>query len=216
MKKVLLLVLTVMLVSAFLMASGPSQRIVRLTIINKSGNEVMMKLEGSDLGKQFYYLTIPAGTKTNPKVSSFTILEDVYTRTTWYGMGKYTQCIGISNYGQLVMSSNVRLTFTDCYAYPFRTEKFFTPFGNIKIPALNNGEPTMEKVAFFYKTELGTSPRWDLDEDQDDYKGYGGLNVYWKRGCGNNSYYWLTTVNRVPQRGLCQWRYVYADLPGEK
>jgi hypothetical protein len=211
MKKVILLVLTVVLVSAFLMASGPSLRMVRLTIINKSGNDVMMKLEGSDIGKQFYYLTIPAGTKTFPNVSTFTVLEDVYTRTTWYGAGKYTQCMGISNYGLLVISSNIRLTFTDCYAYPFRTENYY----GFKIPALNNGEPTMEKVAFFYKTELGTSPRWGLDEDQDDYHGFA-LNVYWKRGCGNNSYYMLTTVNRVPQRGLCQWRYVYADLPGEK
>jgi len=49
MKKVMLLVVTVMLISAFLMASGPSLRIVRLTVINKSGNEVMIKLEGSDL-----------------------------------------------------------------------------------------------------------------------------------------------------------------------
>jgi len=211
MKKVILLVLTVIMVSALLMASGPSQRIVRLTIINKSGNEVMMKLEGSDIGKQFYYLTIPAGTKTNPKVSSFTILEDVYTRTTWYGMGKYTQCIGISNYGQLVVSSNVRLTFTDCYAYPFRTMNYY----GMSFPQVNSGEPTMEKVAFFYSTMLGTEPRWKLDEDQDDYHG-SALNVYWKRGCGNNSYYWLTTANRVPLRNLCQWRYLYDLLPGEK
>ena len=52
MKKVMLLVLTVMLVSAFLMASGPSLRLVRLVVINKSGNDVMIKLEGSVEGKQ--------------------------------------------------------------------------------------------------------------------------------------------------------------------
>ena len=205
MKKVMLLVLTVMLVSAFLMASGPSLRIVRLTVINKSGNEVMMKLEGSDLGKQFYYLTIEAGTKTFPVVSSFTVLEDVYTRTTWYGEGKYAQCVGTSSSGQLVMASNVRLTFTDCYTKPMRN------VGSAAAPvwAVNNGEPTMEKVAFYQTTRLGQGQWWNPDEDQDDWGGYGGLNVYWKRGCGNSSYYWYKSSQRVPTRGLCQWRYLY-------
>jgi hypothetical protein len=202
MKKVMLLVLTVMLISAFLMASGPSLRIVRLTIINKSGNEVMMKLEGSDLGKQFYYLTAAAGTKTFPTVSSFTVLEDVYSRTTWYGEGKYAQCVGVSSSGQLVMDKNVRLTFTDCYTVPRRwsqDEKW----------EVNNGEPSQEKVAYFQTTRLGQGQWWGYDEDQDDWGGYGGLNVYWKRGCGNNSYFWDTSSQRVPTRGLCQWRYLY-------
>ena len=209
MKKVMLLVLTVMLISAFLMASGPSLRVVRLTIINKSGNEVMIKLEGSDLGKQFYYLTAAAGTKTFPVVSSFTVLEDIYTRTTWYGEGKYSQCVGTSSSGQLVMASNVRLTFTDCYVEPKRWN------GDQSKWEVNNGEPTMEKVAFYKTTRLKQGSWWGTDEDQDDWGGYGGLNIYWKRGCGNNSYYWFTTANRVPLRGLCQWRYVYKEFPGE-
>jgi hypothetical protein len=120
MKKVMLLVLTVMLISAFLMASGPRLKIVKLTIINKSGNEVMMKLEGSDVGKQFYYLTIPAGDKEWPTVKVFTVLEDVYTRTTWYGEGENAICTGLSSSGVLVMDRQNRLTFTTCYAPPLR------------------------------------------------------------------------------------------------
>ena len=101
MKKVMLLVLIVMLASAFLMASGPALRIVKLTVINKSGNEVMIKLEGSDVGKQFYYLTIPQGSKAWPHVEVFTVLEDVYKRTTWYGEGN-PLCTGLSNTGYLL------------------------------------------------------------------------------------------------------------------
>jgi hypothetical protein len=132
MKKVMLLVLTVMLVSAFLMASGPTMDIKRLTVINKSGNDVMIKLEGSDIGQQFYYLTIPAGTKEWPTVQDYTVLEDIYKRTTWYGEGDNAQCVGWSSTGWLNMGRNVRLVFTPCYTDP-----------------PNAGEPTMEKVVYY-------------------------------------------------------------------
>ena len=250
MKKVMLLVLTVMLISAFLMASGPSLRIVRLTVINKSGNEVMIKLEGSDLGKQFYYLTIAAGTKTFPEVATFTVLEDIYKRTTWYGEGQYAQCVGTSSGGMLIMDKNVRLTFTPCWVVPTRTAKkvidtevsvikvcdtasqyydaflchaveaeteevcashpaFCNTYGSketISVRTINNGEPTQEKVVFYQTVKLfdGSSPPWD------DWDPWGSdLNVYWKRGCGNNSYFWYLSSQRVPTRGLCQWRYLY-------
>jgi hypothetical protein len=203
MKKVMLLVLTVMLISAFLMASGPSLRIVRLTIINKSGNDVMMKLEGSDIGKQFYYLTVPAGTKTFPNVSSFTVLEDIYSRTTWYGEGKYAQCVGTSSSGQLVMASNVRLTFTDCYTVPRR----WTQGGTWQV---NNGEPTMEKVVFYQTVVLSSGIQKTKWAGDGDWSPWGSsLNVYWKRGCGNEGWAWYISSKRVPTRGLCQWRYLY-------
>jgi len=135
MKKVMLLVVTVMLISAFLMASGPSLRVVKLTIINKSGNEIMIKLEGSDVGKQFYYLTIPAGDKDWPTVRTFTVLEDYYTRTTWYGEGTAV-CVGMSSSGTLVMDRNNRLVFTPCYSTPKRTYQTdtWTPIQCIENP----------------------------------------------------------------------------------
>jgi len=251
MKKVMLLVLTVMLVSAFLMASGPSLRIVRLEVINKSGNEVMIKLEGSDIGKQFYYLTIAAGTKTFPEVATFTVLEDIYTRTTWYGEGKYAQCVGTSSSGQLVMDKNVRLVFTDCYVIPKRTAKgdWHPPTDGKDVPwycaqneasdicqlvdpaaqdafcaahpgdcvnvggtngyydklvTNNYGEPGMEKVVYYTTVKLTQKMDWD------NWDPWGSsTNVYWKRGCGNNSYFWYISYQRAPYRGLCQWRYLY-------
>jgi hypothetical protein len=211
MKKVMLLVLTVMLVSAFLMASGPSIRMVRLTIINKSGNEVMIKLEGSDLGKQFYYLTIAAGTKSFPEVATFTVLEDIYSRTTWYGEGDNPQCVGTSSSGLLIMDKNVRLTFTPCYVEPKRTwYGYNSDYGDWGFwRAVNNGEPTQEKVVFYQTVRLfdgktDGSP-WDYAEGPWGYKD----NVYFGRGCSNSAYYYYLSTRRVPVRGLCYWRYTY-------
>jgi len=161
----------------------------------------MMKLEGSDIGKQFYYLTVAAGTKTWPEVASFTVLEDVYTRTTWYGEGKYAQCVGVSSGGQLIMDKNVRLTFTDCYTVPRR----WSQDGKWEV---NLGEPSMEKVVYFQTMKLGYGDVKDnWDEAWDPWGS--SLNVYWKRGCGNTGVYWYISSQRVPTRGKCSFRYLY-------
>ncbi len=207
MKKVMLLVVTVMLISAFLMASGPSLRIVRLTVINKSGNEVMIKLEGSDLGKQFYYLTIPAGNKDWPTVEVFTVLEDIYKRTTWYGEGDVPECVGVSNTGWLVMDRNNRLTFTPCYSVPMRTIESYDPVTNkmVYTRVTNAGEPSQEKVLYYeYAYVLSGNRTWLTWDDFD-------VEIL-ARGCG---YSWLQvkdTSKKVPD--LCQWRYQYGGLDG--
>lgn len=204
MKKVILLVLLVMLASTLLMASGPSLRIVKLTIINKSGNEVCLRLEGSELGKQFYYLCVPAGTKSFPYVKVFTVLEDIYTRTTYIGEGANSACVGITSTGQLIMDRNVRLTFVPCFSTPTRTfwwdGKFYS--------ATNNGEPSMEKVVYFQRLNLVQAQPFFDSRTWATGDGYY-VNVYWKRGCGFNDYYWRLATTRVPTRGLCQWRYLY-------
>lgn len=208
MKKVMLLVLTVMLVSAFLMASGPSLRVVKLTVINKSGNEVMIKLEGSDIGKQFYYLTIPAGTKDWPTVEVFTVLEDVYTRTTWYGEGDVAACVGMSSSGLLIMDRNNRLTFTPCYTRPMRTLAVWEkqPDGKMGLTysqVTNSGEPSMEKVVYYVDELVWVVGRGDKDVDTswDTYSRYG-------TKCGNTWIYWDHKSVKVPYK-LCQWRYTY-------
>ena len=204
MKKVMLLVLTVMLVSAFLMASGPSFRIVRLTVINKSGNEVMIKLEGSDVGKQFYYLTIPAGNKDWPTVEVFTVLEDVYKRTTFIGEGANAECVGWTSTGWLVMDRNQRLVFTPCYSVPMRTIASYDPITNkmVYTKVTNAGEPSQEKVVYIkYETVwYGT----DLNAEN-----ITSSNVAARR-CGNLWVGWKTTSTKVPN--LCQWRYIYGGL----
>ncbi len=106
MKKVSLLVLLAILASTLLMAAIPTT-IVRLTIINKSGYDVYMKLEGSAVTQGFYYLTVPAGDRDVPTVKVFTIMTDLYTRTTW-------QCNGAKSTGTLIVDGNLRLTFTPC------------------------------------------------------------------------------------------------------
>jgi len=221
MKKTLLNILVGILIASAIIASGPSLRVVRLTIINKSGNEIFIKLQGSDIGKQFYYLAIPAGTKTLPTVREFTVIEDVYTRATTYGEGKYDQCTGVFTTGRLVMDKNVRLTFTPCaYNPPTRVIARCGPLDLrcVDRKALNFGEPSMEKVfaanwlnvqyvpGSFHKEDW---PTYDQLPDQR-------LNVYWKRGCGFDTYlfYGVTPV-RFPIPGLCRWRYLYDITPDE-
>jgi len=188
MKKVMLLVLTVMLVSAFLMASGPSLRVVKLTVINKSGNDVMIRLEGSDIGKQFYYLTIPAGNKSWPHVEVFTVLEDVYKRTTWYGEGDNPLCVGLESKGALVMDRNNRLVFTPCSSMP-----------------PNAGEPSQEKVVYYESTSVyylslakGGWISWENIDSGD---------IAANR-CGKIWVGWTTNKTKVPN--LCMWRYTYS------
>lgn len=232
MKKVIILVLLVMLASTVLMASGPTLRLLKLTIINKSGNEICLRLTGSDLGKQFYYLCVPAGTKTSPYVKVFTVLEDIYTRVTYVGMGSNIACIGSVSTGQLIMDHNVRLTFTPCFSIPSRFH--YSSYGSIEnciannfklgcyIPLMgvrdvNNGEPGMEKVVFFYRLELKPyADKYYLDTEATGDVFH--TNVYWKRGCGFNDYFWYIQPYRVPSRlfvrGLCQWRYQYDRVRG--
>jgi hypothetical protein len=233
MKKALLILVAAIMITSLVLASGPALRVVRLTVINKSGNEVYIRLEGSDVGKQFYYLTVPAGTKTSPTVRVFTVVEDVYKRTTTYGAGKYKFCYGMTSVGQLVMASNTRLTFTPCqYKPPTRNVQYcYIPdFGGVVDPAIcnqiapqalitlqepNYGEPTMEKVVFQeYVTLWYGHPDWQsrglmAQDDWRDLREYR-LNVNYKRGCGFGTYlYWYYGTTRFPQRGLCRWRYLY-------
>ena len=106
MKKVSLLILIAILISSLMLAAIPT-RMVRLTVINKSEYDVYMKLEGSPVTDAYYYLTIPAGDRDVPYVKVFTIMEDLYTRTTW-------QCDGQKSSGTLIVDGNIRLTFTPC------------------------------------------------------------------------------------------------------
>ena len=212
MKKTILLVVAVLMIASLLLASGPALRVVRLTVINKSGNDIYLRLEGSDIGKQFYYLTIPAGTKTFPTVRVFTVVEDVYTRTTTYGPGKYDSCEGVSSSGQLVMASNVRLNFVPCaYGIPTRwVDTDGDGVGDVQEP--NYGEPTMEKVMYQQWLTLRYADFDFFDEENLTYDVWDDLrlNVYWKRGCGFGTYlYWYVGAKRIPARGLCRWRYLY-------
>jgi len=83
---------------------------VRLTVINESGYDVFIKLEGCG-GGSYMDLMIPAGIEGNPKVKVLTAERDQYLR-------KILQCNGIESKGTLSLDGNMRLTFIPCEATP--------------------------------------------------------------------------------------------------
>ena len=107
MKKLNVLLIVSMLAAA-LLAANPPGKLVRLEVINGSGDTVYMRLVGRGTGA-FYYLTIPAGWD-----KTFTVLVDSYRRTTW-------ACGGIVSSGSLNMTGNVKLKFVLCGSFPMRT-----------------------------------------------------------------------------------------------
>jgi hypothetical protein len=92
-------------------AEGPN---AKLTIVNKSGYDVYMKLESCGANGAFYYLTIPAGTPDDPTIKVFTVFTGAYKSTTY-------QCNGVENTNLLVISGAVRLNFVSCGSIPAAT-----------------------------------------------------------------------------------------------
>ena len=111
------------------------------------------------------------------------------------------------------MASNVRLNFVPCaYGTPMRRVDDqgagWSPSGWEP----NYGEPTMEKVMYQQWLTLRYASKGWWDEEWKTYDSWDDLrlNVYWKRGCGFNTFlYWYVGAKRVPARGLCRWRYLY-------
>lgn len=85
----------------------PTPMLIRLTIVNKSGYDVYLKLVGSEATNAFYYIVVPAGTKQEPVTKVYRIIPDVYQRTTW-------SCDGIKSEGTLKITGPLRLTFAPC------------------------------------------------------------------------------------------------------
>ncbi len=202
MKKVSLLVLLAILASTLLMAAIPTN-IVRLTIINKSGYDVYMKLTGSAVTEAYYYLTIPAGDTDAPVVKVFTVMEDVYARETW-------QCNGVKSSGTLVVDGNLRLTFTPCGKRVTLCTLYYLQMGPYKCVGFdangkpifeaspyyvarsyyhNQGEPRMEKVTYFKYLSAGY-PSWINSYLYTGYWNFGCFTWYYRirswytpRGC---------------------------------
>ncbi|MEW5872891.1 MAG: hypothetical protein AB1894_26770 [Chloroflexota bacterium] len=190
MKKLNLLIAIAML-AALLLAAVPSGKLVRLQVINKTDQPVYLKLEGKETDA-FYYLTIAADDDV-----TFTVVSDVYKRTTW-------TCDGVKSSGELAMTGNVRLVFTPCGKIPLRKvwrEYWYDYNSNFVFDAgderytfqymmPNFGEPTQEKV-FYFKEYSFT--RWTklidpivVDGTIDDVAG---LYWFWWSPDGNSWYY---------------------------
>jgi hypothetical protein len=197
MKKVSLLILLVIVLSTVLMAATPT-KMMRLTIINKSGSDLYIQLEGSEVTGAFYYLTIPAGDRDEPMVKVFTVMSDAYKRTTW-------QCEGVKSTGSLVMDTNIRLTFLPCgtgvcsyvvgivgYYGGCNRDILFLKF-QVRRPT--QGEPTMEKVSYYKYLSTGT-PSWGAAQN---------YNGFWNFGCF--TWYWRIRTYKLPVG--CSYRYQY-------
>ena len=151
MKKLNVLLIVAML-AASLLAANPAGKLVRLEVINASGDTVYMRLNGRNTGA-FYYLTIPDNWD-----KTFTVLVDSYKRTTW-------ACGGIVSGGSLNMTGNVKLKFVQCGTFPIRHVMWDLDGDGVKetypsefCAALdlicgdvypNFGEPTQEKVVYW-------------------------------------------------------------------
>ena len=139
MKKLNVLLIVAMLAAA-LLAANPPGKLVRLEVINASGDTVYMRLNGRNTGA-FYYLTVPDGWD-----KTFTVLVDSYKRTTW-------ACGGIVSSGSLYMTGNIKLKFVQCGTFPLRTVWIDIDGDGIKdivgFQAPNFGEPTQEKVVYW-------------------------------------------------------------------
>jgi hypothetical protein len=145
----------VALLAGLLLAANPSGKLVRLVIYNKTEFPVYIKLEGVETGA-FYYLTVPGTTDEDTYIEkTFTILSDVYDRTTW-------ACDGIKSSGRLWMTGNVRLVFTPCGQIPLRWVMRWYDWTDWTDPnnpvntqwtvlyrVPNFGEPTQEKVWYW-------------------------------------------------------------------
>lgn len=167
MKKLNLLIVLALVVSAILMAATPV-KLVRLNIINNSGGTIYMKLTGENTDA-FYYLTVPDG-----EDMTFTVLTDKYARETW-------GCDGLKSSGDLFVTGNLKLRFTDCNFGPpmkwapvrvwdcvngvwvYVTGPYIDPCtgqemeGVLAARVINRGEPSMEKVwhNYWYSGDFG-------------------------------------------------------------
>jgi hypothetical protein len=146
MKKVSLILLVVILASVALMAAAP-MKLVRLTFINKSGHVIYIKLEGK-VEDNFYYLTVPYGTKEIPDDVTFTVMQDVYTRTTWYGPGDLG-CEGVKSSGELWAVKQSKFVFTPCDQPSWQTK--WDPIAGEWVRVSNYGEPTWGEKIVYYK-----------------------------------------------------------------
>jgi hypothetical protein len=190
---------------------------VRLTIINKSGYDVYIKLTGSGITQGFYYLTIPAGDRLSPTIKVFTIQADLYERETW-------QCGVYKSSGSFFVDGNVRLTFIPCgdvcwacilYGWAPNTKCWYNWWTTWDWhhgcarhlgTGLNNGwffvghrwagEPRMEKVTYFKVLWGPGRPSWALAYL---YTGY--LNI-------RCTTLWYRIRTYMLPYG-CQWRYQY-------
>ena len=77
------LILVLLLLCVFLTAANPI-KLARLTVINKSGEQLYIDAKGQEWG-QFYWLTVEEGDRAYPLVKVYTIIPDIYKVKVFFG-----------------------------------------------------------------------------------------------------------------------------------
>lgn len=115
--KVRLLLISILSV---LLIGAKGSDLMRLTILNKSGQDIGVRLITPD-NSRFYYLRVPAGDKKMPTESIFTIDKDVYRMRVIYYLAQDPntgyECVR-SRSATLMALRNIRVTVTPCFAPP--------------------------------------------------------------------------------------------------
>ena len=137
------LLLSLFLIASFLLPSASSvPKIVRLEVINKSGADVYIELEGEGSGA-FYYLSVP-----DAKTMTFTVMADFYKRKTW-------TCDRFRYNSRLNLNSNSRLAFVEkCSSFPpvlvyQLSDRPANTTEDLVVKRSPRGEKRMEKVPYF-------------------------------------------------------------------
>jgi len=130
MKKVIYLVLVLALAFSVMgFAPMAQQKTSLLTVINKSGNALQVKMIGKEYGKVLY-VAVPEGSRDFPVEEQYSIWRDTYTVYVWYAskvdedgiVSELTPCtLGIDQdlkdydlYKIKADKSAVRLVVTEC------------------------------------------------------------------------------------------------------
>ena len=120
MKRVL--ILTTLLTLLSMGASPAAAKLVRLTIVNKSGLPLEIKLTGENV-ENFYYLRIPAGDRVSPTEVEFTIARDTYQMQPYYielWDPVYGASCGGAGSKTMLAFRSIRVTFLECDYTPRR------------------------------------------------------------------------------------------------
>ena len=112
--------LIILAVIAVMLIGAKGSPLIRLTIRNKSGQQIAVRLTKDDLSR-FYYLHVPAGDSYNPNDVTFTVVKDIYRMRIFYFLESDPEtgyeCILTRN-AVLLARRNIRVTVTQCFGYP--------------------------------------------------------------------------------------------------
>lgn len=106
---------------AILLISGKADPLMRLTIVNKSGQDIAVRLLKEDRSR-FYYLKVPTGEDGAPNVVMFTVVKDAYRMRVIYFSKEDPltgyECTTESRSAALIATRNIRVTVTSCSILP--------------------------------------------------------------------------------------------------